>query len=45
MMHELELAIMDEWDKIPNSLIETLINSLKNRVFEVTQKNDGSTVL
>ena len=40
---ELEIDIMDEWDKIPKSLIETLINSLKNRGFEVIQKNDAST--
>ena len=42
-VHELKLAIMDERDKITKSLIETLINSLKNRAFEVIKKNDGST--
>lgn len=42
-VYELELAIVDKWDKIPKSLLENLINSMKNRVFEVIQKNGGST--
>ena len=42
-VYELELVIMDDWDKILKSLIETLINSLKYRVFEVIQKSDIST--
>lgn len=42
-VYDLELSIMDEWEKIPKSLLENLINSMKNRVFEVIQKNGGST--
>ena len=34
-VYKYELAIMDEWDKIPKSLLESLINSMTNRVYEI----------
>lgn len=41
--YELEMAIMEKWDNIPESFLKKLINSMPNRVFQVIQRNGGAT--
>lgn len=41
--YELELAIMEKWDHIPEFLLKNLINSMPNRLFKLIQINGGAT--
>lgn len=38
---ELETAIVDAWDTIPQDLINNLIGSMNNRCFQVINRNDN----
>lgn len=40
---ELEVAIMEKRENIPEYFLKNLINSMPNRVFQVSQKNSDAS--
>ena len=42
-VNELRAAILRSWENIPRDLMETLVSSMLGRIFEVINKNGGST--
>lgn len=42
-VNELRAAIFRSWENIPRDLMETLVSSMPGRIFEIINKNGGST--
>ena len=40
---ELKTEIIDQWEKIPRTYVESLFDSMPRRILEVVEKNGNAT--